>query len=138
MKHDDSDHPPVVIYGASLGGAIAAQLALEKPSRGLILENTFTSVPDMGERIYPWLPIRLFGRIRYNTRAKISRIGVPLLIAHTREDGLVPYDMGEALFKSARHPKTFLQMRGPHGEGTWAENPALLREIAAFVGKVLQ
>lgn len=137
-RHDDSDDPPVIVYGGSLGAAVATQLALDKKIRGLILENAFTSVPNMGERIYPWLPVRALGRIRYDTVSKIGRIIVPKLIAHSRDDELIPYDMGEELFKKSTHPKTFVTLAGPHNEAGWDVNPTFWTELGRFVKATLQ
>lgn len=137
-RYDDADEPPVVVYGGSLGGAIAVQLALDRPVRGLVLENTFTSVPDLGERIYPWLPIRLLGNIRYPTLERIHRVTAPLLVAHSRDDELIPCSMGQLIFNRARHPKTFVELRGAHSEATWPQNPAFARELDAFLARCLK
>jgi pimeloyl-ACP methyl ester carboxylesterase len=70
-RYADAEQPPVIVYGASLGGAIAVQLALDKPVRGLILEGAFTSTIDVGRHLYPLLPVRLVVRYRYDALSRI-------------------------------------------------------------------
>lgn len=136
-RHGDAEQPPVVVYGGSLGGGVAIQLALEKPLKGLIIENTFTSVPDLGARLYPWLPVRQLGRARYDSLAKVGRLQVPSLWGHSSEDELIPADMGRRLYEQAAGPKRWITLHGPHGEGGWTEDPAYLRTIEEFMARVL-
>lgn len=107
----------IVCHGESLGGGIAAELALRHPGlRGVILRSTFTSVPDLGTEIFPWLPVRTMGRIRYATREKLPRIRVPVLILHSREDTLVRFHHAEANFAAANEPKWLREIRGDHND----------------------
>ena len=101
-----------MVFGRSLGGAVAAQLAKERQPVGLVLESTFTSVPHLGAEIYPWLPVRLLSRFQYNNLDKVSRITSPLLIVHSRDDEIIPYRMGQALFDAAPQPKAFVEIAG--------------------------
>jgi fermentation-respiration switch protein FrsA (DUF1100 family) len=107
----------VVIFGESLGGAIATWLAVREKPRALILASTFTSVPDMGAAIYPWLPIRLISRIHYDNLSNLRRIEVPVMIAHSPEDEIIPYAQGRRLYAVAKEPKAFLELAGGHNEG---------------------
>jgi fermentation-respiration switch protein FrsA (DUF1100 family) len=107
----------VVIFGESLGGGVATWLAAQYPPRALILASTFTSVPDLGAQVYPWLPVRLLARIDYNNLARIGKIAAPVLIAHSRNDDIIPFAHGEALFAAAHEPKQFLVLSGGHNEG---------------------
>ena len=136
-KHDDAENPPVVVYGVSLGGAVAVQLALDRPVRGVVLEGTFTSVADIGERLYPWLPVRLLGKFKYDSIAKIGRLAIPKLIAHSKDDELIPYEHGQRLFRDAAHPKDFVILQGPHGESGWLEKPAYLENIRHLLDQAL-
>jgi fermentation-respiration switch protein FrsA (DUF1100 family) len=136
-RYDDTEDPPVIIYGGSLGGAVAIQLALDKNVRGLILENTFPSVIEVGERLYPWLPIRWFSRYRYDSTVKVPDLRVPKLFAHSMHDQLIPYDMGRRLFEKAAEPKQFITLQGYHEEATWNETPTYWRAMEVFVTSVL-
>jgi pimeloyl-ACP methyl ester carboxylesterase len=107
----------IIAFGRSLGGAVAAWLAIEHPPKGLILESTFTSVPDMAARQFPFLPVRWLARTQYNTIDRLPQIYVPLLISHSPDDRIIPYSHGQRLFEVANTPKYFLRMKGGHNEG---------------------
>lgn len=107
----------VVVFGRSLGGAIAAWLGSRQTPGALIIESTFTSVPDMAREIYPLLPTRWLTRIRYDARENLSRVSCPVLIVHSRDDELIPFEHGEALFATLKSPKAFLQITGGHNDG---------------------
>jgi fermentation-respiration switch protein FrsA (DUF1100 family) len=95
----------VVIFGESLGGAVAAELATQVKCGGLILESTFTNAGDMSRLVVPLIPMRWFIRSRFDTLAKVAAIPVPKLILHARDDEVIPFAMGERLCAAARPPK---------------------------------
>jgi uncharacterized protein len=104
----------IVAFGESLGGGVAAELAARATLGGLVLQSTFTSIPDVGSELFPWLPVRWLGTIRYDTRSKLPRLKVPLLVMHSRQDELVPFHHGERNFALANEPKLFWELRGDH------------------------
>lgn len=110
------DPSSVILYGRSLGAAVAIDLATEVEPRALILESSFTSIPELGARIYPWLPVRFLARFRYNNSRKVTRIRVPKLFIHSLQDEIVPFGMGRRLYNRAAQPKQFLKIRGSHNE----------------------
>jgi fermentation-respiration switch protein FrsA (DUF1100 family) len=107
----------IVLAGRSLGGAVATWLAERHTPRALILESTFTSVPDLASELYPWLPVRLLVRFRYDTASRLRRVQAPVLIVHSRTDEIIPYHHGQRLFEAAREPKAFLEVQGGHNDG---------------------
>ena len=107
----------IVLVGRSLGSAVAAWLAAEKDPAGLVLESGFTSVPDLGAQLYPWLPVRLLSRYRYDTLDRLGHLEVPVLVAHSPQDEIIPYSHGRALFDAAPESSAFLEMSGSHGSG---------------------
>lgn len=107
----------IVLVGRSLGGAVATWLAERHSPRALILESTFTSVPDLASELYPWLPVRLLVRFRYDTASRLPRVGAPVLIVHSRTDEIIPFHHGQRLFEAARPPRAFLEVQGGHNEG---------------------
>ena len=123
----------VVILGESLGGGVATWLAVKHPPRALVLASTFTSVPDFGARVYWWLPVRLLARIDYNSLARIKQITAPVLVAHSRDDDIIPFAHGEALFAAAREPKQFLVMSGGHNDGFLFMRDEWVAEVGAFL-----
>ena len=70
-----------------------------------------------GRQAYPFLPVRLLSRFQYNTRENLRKVRSPVLIIHSREDELIPYSHGVALFESAPKPKAFLEITGGHNSG---------------------
>ncbi len=111
--------PPsdIVIFGESMGGGVATWLAARERPRALILASTFTSVPDLGAEIYPWLPVRWISRIRYPNLSNLKRIHAPVLIAHSPADEIIPFDHGQRLHAAANAPKSLLELAGGHNEG---------------------
>jgi len=111
------DPGEIIFFGRSLGGAIVAWLAQEHTPQALIMESTFTSVPDLAAHLYPYLPVRYLSRFRYNTVDNLSRVSCPVLIVHSRDDEMIPFSHGRRLFEGASEPKKFLEIRGSHNEG---------------------
>ncbi len=104
----------IIALGKSLGGGIASELALREKVAGLILQSTFTNIPDVGSDLFPWLPVRLLGTIKYDTLSRLPRIKVPVLLAHNRNDAVVRYAHAERNFAAANQPKMFLEIAGGH------------------------
>jgi fermentation-respiration switch protein FrsA (DUF1100 family) len=111
----------IILFGRSLGGAIAAYIAAEKKAMGVVLESTFTSVPDMAAELYPWLPARRLARYYYNTNERMDAINSPVMVVHSRHDEIIPFDHGRALFQRANEPKRFLELSGDHNYGFMQE-----------------
>ena len=107
----------IVLFGRSLGAAVAAWLAAREAPGAVILESAFTSAPDLAAELYRWLPIRRLLRFEYDTRAAVRAIRAPLLIAHSRDDEIVPFHHAERLLEAANEPKALLAMRGGHNDG---------------------
>jgi len=111
--------PPgeVIVMGRSLGGSIAARLAMKHTPSLLILESSFTSFRDIGKAIHPWLPVGLLARFDYATIDYIRQVSCPVLVAHSPEDEIIPYRFGRELFEAAKEPKAFLELSGGHNDG---------------------
>ena len=125
----------IVIFGRSLGGAIAAELASRTRPAALIIESAFTSVPNMAARLYPWLPVRWLSRYRYDTQRALEAIACPVLIIHSHEDDIIPYAEGEQLFAHAREPKRFLVLHGGHNDGFLVNRETYTRGIDDFLNR---
>ncbi|MCX6997846.1 MAG: alpha/beta hydrolase, partial [Kiritimatiellaeota bacterium] len=137
VQYGDVENPPIVLHGQSLGGAVAAQLALDKPVRGLVLESVFTSVPDMARQLYPWLPARLLCAARFDTLDKVCRIACPKLLAHSTQDEMIPYAQGRQIFDAAAPPKRFCALSGGHNDAGWAASAAYRRALTDFLRETL-
>ena len=116
----------IVIFGRSLGASVAARLAAQHQPLALILESSFTSVPDIAQDIYPWLPARWLSRLNHATRDFVQDVRCPVLVIHSRDDEIIPFHHGETIFASANEPRTLLAIRGTH-------NDAFLRDERAYV-----
>jgi fermentation-respiration switch protein FrsA (DUF1100 family) len=102
----------VVLMGRSLGGAVAVDLAASDGARGLVVESSFNSLPDVAAYHYPWFPVRWVMRNRFDSAAKIGAYHGPLLQSHGTADTIVPYRFGRLLFEAANEPKTFVELPG--------------------------
>jgi len=123
----------MVISGRSLGGAVAAWLAVEQTPGALILESTFTSIRDIASDIYPYLPTRRLVRFNYDAARYVAYADCPVLIAHSRNDDIIPFAHGERLFKAAGEPKHFLEMKGAHNDGFLLSGASYLDGLDAFL-----
>lgn len=126
----------IVIYGESLGSGVAVQMAAEREIGALVLEAPFTSAADVGAGAYPFLPVRLLIRDRYDSVTKIADIGAPVLIVHGEADRTVPVRLGRALFAAAREPKQAVFIPGAGHEDLYDFGVA--REVLAFLDRHLR
>ena len=131
--------PPqeIIVFGRSLGGAIAAYIAGRKQPGGLILESVFTSVPDMGARMYPYMPVRLLSRYQYDTIKALQSVICPVLVVHSPHDDIIPFENGLQLYETARQPKRFLEIRGDHNEGFYVSGKIYIDGLDEFVASTL-
>ncbi|MEO5327074.1 MAG: lysophospholipase [Magnetococcus sp. THC-1_WYH] len=106
----------ILLYGHSLGGGVATWLAGRYRCAGVVLEGTFTSIPDLGVDHYPWLPVRLLARIRIDNLARIGAITDPLFIVHSTEDKLIPFHHAQRLYDRATCRKHLLSIGGDHND----------------------
>ncbi len=107
----------VVVFGRSLGGPIAAHLAATREPGALILESTFTSAPEVAQRMLPVFPARWLCRVKYPTAEFLAGVRCPVLVVHSPEDELIAWRFGRGVFEAAGEPKEFLQISGTHNEG---------------------
>jgi fermentation-respiration switch protein FrsA (DUF1100 family) len=124
----------VILMGRSLGGAVAVELAAQSGARALVLESTFTSMPDVASYHFPWLPVRQIMATRMNSLDKIKEYHGPLLQSHGTEDEIVPFVLGQRLFEAAPGPKQFIPLPGlGHNE---PQPPFYDVALAAFLDEV--
>ncbi len=115
----------IIAYGESLGGGVASEVAMREPLAGLVLQSTFTSIPDVGAELFPWFPVRWLSTIKYNTRARLPHLKTPVLVMHSRADSLIPFHHGERNFASANPPKAFCELKGGHNDAL-TDRPAFI------------
>lgn len=123
----------VIIFGRSMGGGVAADLAAEVQPAALILESTFTNLHAVAKNMYPYLPVGLFLPADYDSIARLRELRSPFLVVHSREDELIPFHLGEALFAAGSAPKAFLEIHGPHNGGYLRDREAYEAGLMRFL-----
>ena len=132
---DDQGIAPsdVILFGRSMGGGPATWLAQRTAPRAVILESAFTSVPDIAAHHYPFLPARALARIQFDNLSRVDALGAPLLVIHSRDDRVVPFQHGRRLYDAAADPKQFLELQGGHNDGFLVSSDRYLRTIDEFL-----
>lgn len=123
----------IVIHGESLGGGVACELASTVPCAGLILQSTFTSIPDMAPRVMPIFP-KFLVRTKFDNLSKVPKISCRKLFLHSQADEMIPFDMGEKLLAAAAEPKESTWFTGcGHNEMTISRAKKYYSRLAAFL-----
>ncbi len=123
----------IIVFGRSLGGAVAAWLANQYRPAALIIESSFSSALDMARKLYPFMPVRLITRLDYPVKLYLSRLHCPLLVIHSRDDEIIPFTMAEANYDSAAEPKSLLEIWGDHNNGFLLSGDHYLSGLNEFI-----
>jgi fermentation-respiration switch protein FrsA (DUF1100 family) len=126
----------IVLFGRSLGAAVAFEIALRREVRSLIIESAFTSTKEMAKTMFLFKPLSYFMPFHYNNLEKVSHVSVPKLIIHGRDDEIVPFSMGEELYHTAPEPKYFFPIARAHHNDTYlVGGKTYFEKFTAFVRK---
>lgn len=128
-----ADPSTIVLFGRSLGGAVAIWLASKERAGALIVESSFLSVPELAAKLYPLMPVRVLARVHYDSAARIEHVEIPKLFIHSRDDEIVPFEHGQALYEKARPPKTFATIGGDHNRGFLDSGAAYITPLQSFL-----
>lgn len=123
----------ITIFGRSLGGAVAAELAAEVQPGTLILESTFSSAKEMAKMILPVMSYLIPMRFEFKTVEYIKQVSSPVLIVHSPGDEIIPYELGEKVFQAANEPKSFLKLQGDHNGGFLMSQPGYEQALGKFL-----
>jgi fermentation-respiration switch protein FrsA (DUF1100 family) len=127
----------IVLYGVSLGGAVAVDLASRKPVGGVVLESSFTSAKDMARKALPFLPPGLYLRSKLDSLGKIEEINAPLLVMHGTRDSTVPIEHARRLYEKASQPKTLVEIpRAAHNDMFVVAQELCARSLKEFLGQL--
>jgi len=126
----------IVAYGESLGSAVAVHLASETCLGGVVIESGFTSVTDIAEKMFPFLPVRHLLKHQFDSIARIHKIDAPLLILHSRDDELFDMSHPERLLAAARSPKRLVEMEGGHNDAFLVSAATYRDALAAFLSAI--
>ncbi|HEX9652278.1 MAG TPA: alpha/beta hydrolase [bacterium] len=128
----------IIIFGRSLGGAVAVDLASKRPAAGLILESTFTSARDMAKSTFGVIPLQFIIKTKFDSVRKIKQINIPLLMIHGDVDRTVPLKLGRELFLAANEPKEFYEIAGADHNDTYiVGGTTYFRKLLHFVNQVI-
>jgi fermentation-respiration switch protein FrsA (DUF1100 family) len=122
----------IIILGHSLGSGPAVQLATRQPAAALVLFGAFTSIPDAAADRYPYLPVRLAVAVQFNSLARIRDVHMPVVIAHSRADALIPYSHALKLYDAANNPKRLITFDTPSKDGFGGHVDALFEHVNAL------
>jgi len=128
----------IIIFGRSMGASAAAKLATKQQPFALIVESSFTSIPDIAQEIYPWLPARWLSHLRHATRDYVRDVQSPVLVIHGRDDEIIPFHHGEAIFEAANEPRTQLVLRGGHNDAYIRDEVNYIKGLRAFLSDLGQ
>jgi fermentation-respiration switch protein FrsA (DUF1100 family) len=106
----------IILWGRSLGGAVAVEVARRQPSGALILESTFFALDEMARFHYPWLPTDSLLQFHFRNGDKLIDIRTPIIVLHSPEDGYIPFEQGLRLYEAASEPKVLIATSGHHLE----------------------
>ncbi|MDP2922647.1 MAG: alpha/beta hydrolase [Candidatus Omnitrophota bacterium] len=125
----------IILYGESLGSAIAVDLAFHRKVKALILEGAFSCGRDMAVKIYPFLPRFIFSN-SFDSLTKIKEINASKLFIHSRDDEIVPFNLAKELYDRAKWPKEFLEIRGDHNSAFLSSQYSYISSISTFIEKL--
>jgi len=128
----------IIAFGGSLGTAVAVDLAARQRVGGLVLEAPFPSAKAVARRLYPFLPgLGYVVRSKFDTAAKLARVHVPVLVVHCTRDPVLPFALGEQVYRLAREPKFFLRVQGQcHEEASLVAAAEYRAQLVAFVDRL--
>ena len=124
----------ILIFGRSLGASVASRLAAHHQPLALVVESSFTSVPDIAQDLYPWLPVRWLTRLNHATRDYVKEVRCPVLVVHSRDDEIIPFHHAERIFASANEPRTLLEIRGTHNDAFLRDERTYIQGLQTFLG----
>ncbi|WP_405226748.1 alpha/beta hydrolase [Lentisalinibacter sediminis] len=127
----------MVVFGRSVGGAVGAWLAANREAGALIVESSFSSLPALAGELYWFLPVRWLSRFRYPTAEYVAAADCPVLVIHSREDDIVPFHHGRAIYESAGEPRRFLELSGPHNGAHVLSEERYLDGLREFLATAL-
>ena len=117
MEEKNVSPDSIIIFGRSLGGSVAAYLAAKVEVKALIIESCFTSYADIGKKFYSYMPVRLFAKFGYPTIDYVRDVNCPVMIIHSRDDDIIPFEFGQKLYEAVDAPSEFVEIFGGHNDG---------------------
>jgi uncharacterized protein len=131
--------PPnkIIIHGRSLGGSIAAWLAQKHHPKILIIESSFTTIRDVAEKHFQGSPLLSILTYKYNSIDFIKNAACPVILIHSRDDELIPFELGKKLYDTAGNPKEFIEISGSHNDGVFQSQKYYEQKLDEYITKYL-
>jgi fermentation-respiration switch protein FrsA (DUF1100 family) len=126
----------IVVFGHSLGSAVAVELVSRVPAAGLVLDGALTSVIERAQELFPYAPVRWIAASRYPSIERVGALTIPKLFLHARGDEVIPFVHGRRLFEAAAPPKQFVPLQGGHGDVFETDSAAYFGAIGRFVAEL--
>ncbi len=123
----------IIIFGRSLGGVVATELASRTQPKALIVESTFSSARDIADAMFTVVSRIIILRYEFNVLENIKQVTSPVLVLHSPDDEIVPFKLGKKVFNAANEPKNFVEMKGGHNTGLLMSQPEYETELAKFI-----
>lgn len=133
ISEEKMDPKNIIIFGRSLGGAVAVDLASRVNAGGLILESTFSSVHDIAGVIFPVVSNFIYLRYSFDSLNKIKKVTVPVLVIHSPDDEIIPFKLGQKIFEGVVSEKGFLQIEGGHNDGFMQSITSYMQALRFFI-----
>jgi len=127
----------IIIYGRSLGGAVAAKIAAEVNPAGLIIDSSFISLTKLATDLYAWLPVRYLLKHKYQTIKHLKTVKSPVMIIHGKNDQMIPIEHSQVLFENtASNQKIFLKLQGGHNDSYIVDREKYLEGLNEFINRI--
>lgn len=129
----------LVLFGRSLGAAVAGEVARHRQAAGLILESPFPSVEAVARTLYAGLPAHLLLHARFDLAARLKEVRIPVLVLHGDHDTIIPFALGQQVYAAANQPKRFFHIPGAdHNDTYLVGGEGYFQELLHFIGRVTQ
>ena len=126
----------IVVFGHSLGSAVAIELVSRVPAAGLVLDGALTSVAERAQELFWYAPVRWIAASRYPSIERVGDLTIPKLFLHARGDEVIPFVHGRRLFEAAAGPKEFIPLQGGHGNAFEVDSAAYYGAIERFIAEL--
>lgn len=136
LKDKNTRAKNIIIFGRSLGGAVAIDLASRVSAAGLILESTFSSVRDIVDIVFPALSKFVFLRYSFDSLSKIDKVTSPIIVIHSTDDDVIPFQLGVKLYNQASSKKSFIQIKGSHNDGFMDSISLYMKSLRLFMSSL--
>ncbi|MDE0092187.1 MAG: alpha/beta hydrolase [Oligoflexia bacterium] len=136
LKKEEISSKELILFGESLGAGVAVALAVQYPFKALIFDGAPSSLVDVGQAIYPFIPVRWFLKDSWDSESRIRKVKAPSLFIHAKKDFVVPFRLGQRLFTTANEPKKSIWLEDSDHNSN-LEKESVKKAIIDFIQSLL-